>query len=161
MTTTVSNDVLASILSELQSLKASHQHLDERLSALAVSSPASPAVRAYTPSQSIPIPSVTSNGFSTSSNVPQSFSSAGSDGGTTPLQLGSPSLEATSPPITSSMLAHSRKLSTNNDNAKQAYADWARNSPQPASLQGSEKALYPSRAILTSGSYLSPLATSR
>ena len=137
-------DVLASILAELQALRTSQAKLESRLDGVIAangggSNPA--AASSGAAPQGIPI---------RSSPSPHTLSPA--LGPSSPGQVGSP------PSLGGSSLSHARKYSMDNGNAsKQEYLNWARNnsaSTQPASAQDKEtaavSAIYPSRAVLTS-----------
>jgi hypothetical protein len=139
-------DVLASILAELQSMRTSQQKLEARLDSLVIgngggsASAAAAGATAGAMTGAQPIPA-------RSSPSPHTLSPALGPSSPGNGQVGSPP---------SGLSLQARKYSMDNGNAsKQEYLNWARNSPaQPASTQDKEtasvSAIYPSRAVLTS-----------
>ena len=166
--TSANGDILASILAELRDLKSSHASLEQRLESLAISGSRTPS-RSTTP--------ITANaGSSSSSSAAPIAIGARSPGG----GAGGLSTSAGSPPVLSQFAAGSpsspgsgyqRKASVDYNSignaAKQEYLNWTRsNSGTPqggisasdpngkssgrTESDAATRAIYPSRAILTS-----------
>ena len=172
-TSSVNNDVLASILAELRDLKVSHQALEARLSS--VDNTSSNTNNNNNAAQGLARPiSISSNGHPaphlTGSSSPQLGASAGGGAASPTLQFGSPNSPLPTGGLsalqqqyggsgnsinTLSSTLGNRKSSTNESSSiKQDFINWARNTPplkeRDSNSTISEKQIYTSRAVLTS-----------
>ncbi|KAK9893870.1 hypothetical protein P389DRAFT_186626 [Cystobasidium minutum MCA 4210] len=165
----VNNDVLASILAELRDLKVSHQALEARLSGLDNDSKSPNNNNSHNASQGLARPiSISSNGHPSPALNGLSSPPHGNGAASPTLQFGSPNSPLPSGlsalqqqhggsgnsinTLSSALGGGNRKMSTNDSSIKQDFINWARSTPplkERDSNNGSEKQIYTSRAVLT------------